>query len=263
MDCSPFEGECVALKFHSEGYHSAVLTYSTEASAPGKSAFPQPLYDLAKSISLLRGHAEEWNIDPDKIVILGFSAGANLCGLYGNLWNSPVLKTAGKPELLQPNALVLCYPMLDLRYHLRMLENNKNENVGLQDITGERDKYLELIDFWKQVNYAQMGVPVPTKQQIWDNSPVWHINKDTPPTFIWHTFEDKLLSPVQSLEYAKALYENNIPCELHIYQKGKHGLSLADKTSAKKREDIDEHIATWMTLVQKWLASQFGDDFDI
>lgn len=66
-----------------------------------------------------------------------------------------------------------------------------------------------------------------------------------------------LLSPVQSLEYAGKLYEQGIPCELHIYENGNHGLSLADQTSVVKEENRDVHIATWTHLAVQWLRQQF------
>ena len=261
LDCSPFEGECVALRFYEEGYHAAVLTYSTEASAPGKSAFPRPLYDLAEAIKFIREQADEWGVDTNKIIILGFSAGANLCGLYGDYWNKSMMHMIGDPDMLRPNAAILCYPMLDLRAHLKIFELEEREGyIDLHSVIGKNDTALGLMDFWKRVNRAQFGHDYPTDQEIRDYSPIFQVSKNVPPTFIWHTFSDPLLTPIQSLEYAKALYENNIPCELHIYEKGKHGLSLADRTSAKKEADINEHIATWVILAIQWLNELFQDE---
>lgn len=154
-----------------------------------------------------------------------------MCALYENLWNGELLRPCGTPEELRPNAAILCYPMLDIRRHQGFPEKG----------------------FVKMMNLAQFGKAEPDENDIRDNSPIFHIGSGTPPTFLWHTFEDPLLSPLQSLEYAKGLHENGVPCELHIYQNGKHGLSLADQTSAMKPEDMDAHIATWVPLAVQWL----------
>lgn len=235
LNCNPFEGECVALRFVCEGFHAAVLRYSTRETAAEQSVYPQPLLDLAEAVKLIRTHAEEWMVDEDKIVLLGFSAGGNVCALYENCWNTGLLQHCKNLELYRPNAAVLCYPMLDIRWH--------------QGIGGK--------EFLNMMNLAQFGREEPNEEDIRNNSPIFHINSETPPTFIWHTFTDPLLSPVQSLEYAKKLHEHGIPCELHIYGNGKHGLSLADRSSAEKEEDIDEHIATWTHLAVGWLRKQF------
>jgi acetyl esterase/lipase len=67
-----------------EGFHAAVLTYSTEASAPGACAYPKPLLDLAEAMATVRGHAAEWVVETSKVATLGFSAGGYLCASYAN-----------------------------------------------------------------------------------------------------------------------------------------------------------------------------------
>lgn len=85
------EGECVALRFNNRNCHAAVLHYATAKSAPGHSHFPRPLEDLAEAICLIRRNARDWGVDPDRIVIVGFSAGAHLCALYSSYWNRKLL----------------------------------------------------------------------------------------------------------------------------------------------------------------------------
>ena len=72
LDCSPTEGECVALRFNNRNCHAAVLHYATAKSAPGHSHFPRPLEDLAEAICLIRRNARDWGVAPDRIVIVGF-----------------------------------------------------------------------------------------------------------------------------------------------------------------------------------------------
>ena len=84
-------------------------------------------------------------------------------------------------------------------------------------------------------------------------SPYYHVTKDTPATFIWHTFEDKLVNVQQSLAYARKLSEFNVPCELHVYETGHHGLSLANETTAQYENEINKNVSTWFNLAVNWL----------
>lgn len=256
LDCSPTEGECVAMHFNRAGYHAAVLIYSTAASAPGRPAISQSLFDMAEAMCLVRQHAEEWNVDSEKIIILGFSAGANLCGLYGNLWNNELLESIGTSDERKPNAVVLCYPPTDLKMNSEYMKSTLFEEMNLESVTGQKRNLL-MQEFWKASNIAAYGKEDPTEDDYWKYSAINFINQDTPPTFLWHTFEDEMVSPLNSIDYAKALFMAGIPCDLHVYQKGRHGLSLADKTSAKKPREINSRVATWAPLAVTWLEELF------
>lgn len=257
LGCSPTEGECVAMHFNRAGFHAAVLIYSTATTAPGKPAIPQALYDMGEVMCLIRRHAEEWNVDSNKIVILGFSAGSHLCGLYGNLWNDgEIFKTIGTPEERKPNAAILCYPPTDLKMNYEFAKTTLSKEMSLESVTGCK-RNLSMMEFWKATNRATYGKEEPTIEDYEKYSPINLINQDTPPTFLWHTFEDEMLSPLNSVCYAKALFERGIPCELHVYQKGQHGLSLADKTSAKNEQEINMRVATWSDLAVSWLEELF------
>lgn len=256
LDCSPSEGECVAMHFNRAGYHAAVLIYSTAATEPGKATIERSLFDMAEAMCLVRQHAEEWNVDSGKVIILGFSAGANLCGLYGNLWNQKPLETIGSPEERRPNAVVLCYPPTDLKMNSEFVKKTMQDEMNLGSVTGQERKLL-MTEFWKASNIAAYGKENPQDEDYAKFSSINYIGQDTPPTFLWHTFEDELVSPLNSINYAKALYELGIPCDLHVYQKGRHGLSLADKTSAKKEREVNPRVATWAPLAVSWLEELF------
>lgn len=110
LGCSPNEGTPVARMLNRAGFHAAVLTYTTAASAPGIDAYPQALFDLADALCLVRAHAAKWHVDPNRIVTLGFSAGGWLCAMHENLWNTELFEGHGTPDERKPNASVLCYP---------------------------------------------------------------------------------------------------------------------------------------------------------
>jgi len=252
LDCSPYEGEPVALQYLAAGFHAAVLIYSTDRSNPGKSMYPYPLFDMAQAIVTVRKHAEEWNVDPDKIYIMGFSAGGNLSALYSNLWHTELLKDYSTPEMRKPNAAVLCYALTDGLMNLEDNQRLNNPDVNLEQVTG-RDELLQMQDLWHRITAAQYGTDAPSAAMAREFSPIEMIGKNTPPTFLWATFGDMLVNPFHSLDYARRLHENGVPCELHLYEKGNHGLALADESSAVVAEQINPHVASWMKLSIEWL----------
>ncbi|MFR3912515.1 MAG: alpha/beta hydrolase [Clostridium paraputrificum] len=80
------------------------------------------------------------------------------------------------------------------------------------------------------------------------------VSKDVPPTFMWHTFEDVLVDVSGIIKYSLALRENNVPFELHIFEKGEHGLALCDRTTARKESHFNNHVIRWFDLCMEWLS---------
>lgn len=259
LDCSPREGECVAMHFAALGFHTFVLNYSTQKNTSYKGVLPQALRDLGEAMCLIRKRAGEWNVDTDKIAVLGFSAGGQLAALYGNLWNSARLDTIGIPEERRPNAIIVSYGLIDMWEHRKMFEwimQDDKKTVDMQIVTGT-SRELRIRNFWKQADIAQFGKCPPLQKEIDSVDAIRYIGSNTPPTFLWHTFEDEIVSPVQALHYAEALYRNQIPCEVHIFERGRHGLSLANETSAEKKEQAVPHVAHWTQLAAEWLEELF------
>lgn len=251
LACSPYEGEPVAVAFNRAGYHAAVLTYSTEESNPGRSAFPQPLCDLADAIRLVRKHTVEWHVNPDRIVVLGFSAGGQVCASYGNLWSEDLLQGHGTPAERQPNAVVLGYPMLDVR---SLGQSGRAGTLDLRQVTGQ-EASTRYEEFFRRSRLASLGDD-PNDETLHLASPLETVGTKTPPTFIWTTFGDQLIDPAQDLAYARRLHEAGVPCELHVFAEGEHGLALADRTCARKPKHIDAHVAHWIELTIEWLDCQ-------
>ncbi|MFT8349601.1 alpha/beta hydrolase [Clostridium saccharoperbutylacetonicum] len=248
------EKECVAIGFNQKGYHAFTLEYSTLSNAKDKSVFPEPLIELAKAIKIIKENSDEWNVDTNKISIIGFSAGANLAANYGVYWNKELLKEVdSNAENLKINTLILCYPLLDFELNDEILKRRYNEVIDSGQVTGENSMEKFALDMMKKSNKAFLGEEEPSIEQMHMVSPVYNISPSVPPTFVWHTFEDGLITVQQSLKYASKLKESNIPCELHIYEKGQHGLSLADETSATKDSDINKNVSTWFQLAVNWL----------
>lgn len=196
--CSDREAEPVALSFSAQGFQTFVLRYSIKE----KAKFPQPLLDAEGAIRALRTHADEWNLDPNRIAVCGFSAGAHLAAC---------LATMSAPEL-RPNALVLGYGAVDRSLH-----------------SPERP------------------------------CPVEHVGPGTPPTFLFHTWEDPVVPVANSLSFAQALNKYSIPFEVHIFQNGQHGMATGKPLSSNGiLENTDADFSDWTRLCANWLFHQFG-----
>ncbi len=253
LGCSPNEGAPVARMLNRAGFHAAVLTYTTAATAPGVDAYPQALFDLADAIRAVRVNATEWAVDQQRIGVLGFSAGGWICAMYETHWNTALFSGHGTPEERQPNAAVLCYPLVDYRGGGMI----KRDEADMEAVLGE-GAAVQMKAFQAAVDKALLGDRELTDELVREISPTDHISDGTPPTFVWTTFGDGLLDPVQSLEYARRLTEAGVPCELHVFQDGAHGLSLATEATAHKPEQVDLHLAHWAELACEWLDRTFA-----
>lgn len=215
------EAEPVAMQFTSAGWHAAVLWYSV---APRR--HPQPLLDLSRAVCILRERAEAWTIDPRKIAVCGFSAGGHLAASLGVHWNKPYLSNVSGILSGQnrPDALILCYPV----------------------ITGGQ--------FRHEGSFQNLLGDAPEPGLLEAMSLEHHVGPHTPPTFLWHTVADQAVPVENSLLFAQALRNHEIPFELHIYFEGSHGLSLATAETALPDKPPDGHVAGWMRLCLEWLA---------
>ncbi len=243
------EAEPVAYKFAANGYQAFVLRYSTIKT--GNSAFPGPLFDLAKAMLLLHEKAVEWGIDTDRIIVCGFSAGGHLAASLGVFWNEAFLTEklagdglingAGLPDarVLKPAALVLGYPVTDQTKSLKEWTTISPEG--------------ETIDLRKICNQATYGKAEPTLEDQIRISPVNHVTVNTPPTFIWHTAEDNMVFVEGSLYFGLELTKQKIPFELHIFEEGPHALSLCDETTVRDEEQLKLTCRAWFGLALSWL----------
>jgi len=252
LGTSDREAEPVALRFNSKGYHAFVLRYTTfyrdgfnfaQGLSPEgneRAKFPQPLLDLAATIALVRKNAEEWNVDPDRIIVTGFSAGGHLAASLGVHWHESFLaeQLSMENEQFKPNALILGYPVLD--YTLMKEETEK-----------EIDEMK--LGLWNISNQAVFGKSDPTWEELEERSTVKHVTSSTPPTFLWHTADDDLVYAQNSLRFAIALAKEKIPYELHVFENGVHGLSLCDETTAGHETHINPDCAVWFDLALNWL----------
>lgn len=251
LNTSDREAEPIAMKFAGEGYNTFVLRYTTYFNGPirdfnnlpegnKESKNPQPLFDLAKSMLTVRENADKWSIDTDKIFVCGFSAGGHLSASLGVHWQDELLKEKFDvdSELFKPNGLILGYPVLDYTL-IKELMLKKG------------DKFSER--FWEVSNNALFGEANPSDEYLRELSPVNYVTSKTPPTFMWHTASDGLVSVRNSVNFATELSKNEIPYELHIFENGGHGLSLCDDVTANNDDHINPEVKVWFDMALTWL----------
>lgn len=208
------EMEPVAVRYQGYGVQCFVLNYSTGK----KTCYVDALRQLGETIELIRENADRWDIDPDRIVLCGFSAGAHLAagfGCYGRLLSQWIGTN------VRPNALMLGYPVITSGEfaHFESIENClKDERINKESISFEA-----------------------------------HVGEDMPPVFLWACADDTEVSIQNALLFSNALASKEIPFELHIFKDGGHGLALGDECTARVESQINENYAKWFELSLKWL----------
>lgn len=254
LGCSDREGEPVALAFAHMGYHAFVLKYSVygaEAfnrefkalSAKKECQYPAPIREVAAAMLKMREKAEEWFIDEDRIAICGFSAGAHNCAMYATHWHRPVITDffGKEKENFRPAACILGYCLSDYTY----MKDQVYKDSGA-------------IELFQKANLSYLGVGNPTAEQLVMVSPVNHVSMDTPPTFLWATAKDELVPVQHSIRLSHALADKGVPFEMHIFEDGCHGLSLATQATAGCPAHRDADAEKWLGLADAWLKKRFS-----
>lgn len=207
---APHEGEGYALYLNSIGLDAFVCQYRVW---PHK--FPLELLDARRAIRFVRANAEQFVIDPNKVAIMGSSAGGHLSGLASTYTDA--IEFEGIDEIDSqnpiPNATILCYSVL---HHPDELEVS---------------------------HYGCFANLMPEDSDLSTVSPDVLVSDSTPPAFIWHTSGDPVVNVINAYLYATALKRHNIPHEMHIFAKGGHGLGLADGW---------DYIHQWAILLENW-----------
>lgn len=209
------EGADYALYLNQHGVTAFVLKYRL-----GSHGYrhPRMLEDAQRAIRTVRARATEWNIDPKRIGIMGSSAGGHLASTALTHFDSgsaeskdPIERQSSRPDLG-----VLCYPVITMGANTH--QGSKSNLLG-------KNPSPELIEF------------LSSEKQV---------NTNTPPCFVWHTAEDKGVKVENSLEFAAALQKHGVPFDLHIYQKGRHGIGLADKPPFGNAHPWSRDLVFWL-----------------
>lgn len=200
---SPSEGESVALKFYEFGYNTFVLTYTVNplSDAP---LHDQPMKDLSRAVRILRANYEALNLNCDKLIISGFSAGGHLCGsLCVHHQEIQDVNDVYHQISNRPNAVILAYPVITT--------GEFSNQPSINSLVGSSGSVEELI-------YYSL------EKQVTENMP---------PCFIWHTANDETVPIENSLLFVQALRKTGVLFAYHVFSEGKHGLSTAEPLTAE------------------------------
>ncbi len=216
--CSDQEGDPVAGWLNGLGVSAFVLDYSV---APAR--HPQPLLDARRAMQFIRANAEKYKIDPNRVGVIGFSAGGHLAASLSNLYGDKFEVPSDDLETIsaRPDLCILSYPVISWGEFCHQ--------GSLDNLLGT-DPDPELVEKTSMENA---------------------VHADTPPTFIWHTAEDLGVPVENSYLYAMALQKHGIPHELHVYPKGNHGLGLATLWTRRH-----PHVGQWRQACESWLFQE-------
>jgi acetyl esterase/lipase len=212
------EGDHYARFLNEYGIAGFVLKYRL---GPGGYHHPAMLQDAARAVRTVRANAGEWKLDPKHIGIMGSSAGGHLASTLLTHYDAgksdaadPIERQSSRPDLG-----ILCYAVI---------------SMGPMGHGGSRDNLLG---------------KDPSPELIRELSNELHVTKDTPPCFIWHTFEDKGVRLENSLQFVAALQKANVPFDFHVYQKGGHGMGLGTtQWNPEKRHPWTRDCIYWLQV---------------
>ncbi len=212
------EGREIADWFTARGFRAFILSYRLTSNGY---VLPVPLLDARRAVQTVRGRAADYHIDPNRIVVIGFSAGGHLAALAGTQFvpgtpeaQDPIARASSRPDYL-----VLGYPWIGA--------------ISLDTSHLNYCKLYNLMDRCEALNTAY--------------SPDLFVTKNTPPTFMYHTFTDQTVPVEQGLRFYEALVKAGVPSEIHIFANGPHGTGLGKGDAA-----LDQ----WPGLLETWLRAQ-------
>ena len=208
-----YEGTDVAKKFNDMGVAAFVLKYRIPNPKTMIDPSIGPLQDAQQAIKIVRESAKQYNINPDKIGIMGFSAGGHLASTEGTHFDKAVIANDSKTSL-RPNFMLLIYPVISFTDSLAHI-GSRNQLIGKS----------------------------PSPEKINEYSNELHITSNTPPTFLVHASDDGAVKVQNSIAFYLALVKNSVPAEMHIYETGGHGFGMKQKN---KNELWMERCKNWM-----------------
>jgi acetyl esterase/lipase len=217
------EAEPIAIRLNGMGLHACILRYSVKPAV-----FPSALCQLANAIGLVREHAVEWNVDPNKVIVMGFSAGGHLAASLGVFWNNEIVteRITYTKEQIKPNGMILSYPVITSGPFAHRGSFDALLGEGHED-----EKLLNLVSL--------------------EN----HVSIDTPPTFLWHTTTDEAVPVENSFLFGEAILKSKGSLEMHIYPKGVHGLALGteETKSTVNQFRVLPEVANWIEMAGRWI----------
>ncbi len=217
------EGPPVAGWLNSLGISAVVLEYTVNREGEnGRPIYPEPQQQALYAMRTLRANAAKLNIDPQRIGVIGFSAGGHLCACVSHGFDRPDCLVDPDGTLgsvsARPDAAILCYPVISSVDYAHV---GSFRNLLGYDVTPEKADFIS----WEK-----------------------NAHPDAPPSFLWHTAEDATVPVENTYMLATALQKNKTPHEVHVFPHGRHGLGLV--TIGDRRVP---GVGQWRSLAENWL----------
>ncbi len=218
--CADREGEPIALAFMPYGYNGFVLHYTVGRKEP----YPAQLREVTLAIKHIKDNADKYGIDPDKLFVVGFSAGGHLTASAGVFWNRPEA-TEGLDipyGYNKPRGIMPIYPVISQKGHAHSLYNLLCKDDPTQD----------------ELDYVSVDK---------------HVTADSAPAFIVHSADDELVDARNSLDFAMAYANAGVEYELHIFPHAQHGVALGNAITDMGNPKWNEPmIAEWVRMAAYW-----------
>jgi acetyl esterase/lipase len=214
------EGHAIAKWLNENGIAGIILKYRLPSDLIMKDKSTGPLQDAQEAMRIIRRNAAEWRIDPDRIGVIGFSAGGHLASTISTHYAEKVYEGKDKVSA-RPDFSLLIYPV-----------------ISFDTTIAHRGTMNNLIG------------PKPDPEQVTRFSNELQIDPKTPPAFLVHSADDKAVPVMNSIRYFEGLKKYNIPAEMHVFQKGGHGYGLAPKGGTE---------SSWPGLCLNWLKAMGFD----
>jgi acetyl esterase/lipase len=213
------EGHQIARWLNSLGVAGFIVQYRHRNTGAGY-GHPAPLQDAQRAIRMVRSRAKQWNIDPGRIGIIGFSAGGHLASSAGTHFKNRYsdAKDAIDSCSCRPDFMILMYPVVSFTEPFTHRGSRKN-------LLGEN----------------------PDRELVENLSNEKQVTPETPPTFLVHADDDKPVPPENSIYFYLALRKAKVPAEMHIYEKGGHGFGPGAKHGA---------VSSWMVRCADWMRGR-------
>jgi acetyl esterase/lipase len=208
------EGYAVAREFNKWGVAAFVVKYRIPNDSSMVDRSIGPLQDAQRAMQVVRMHAKEWNVDRNKVGLMGFSAGGHLASTAATHFQRSYIDNNSNINL-RPDFAILIYPVISFQ-----------DNIGH---IGSRDQLIG---------------KNPPKKFVDSFSNELRVTAQTPPTFLVHATDDDVVPVMNSIAFYEALLRYKIPAELHVYKSGGHGFGMQNPTT---QDEWMERCRNWMT----------------
>ncbi len=210
------EGNAIAKWLNDQGIAGIILKYRLPSDVIMKDKSIGPLQDAQEAMRIIRRNASKWNINPEKIGVIGFSAGGHLASTLSTHYAEKVYNVSDNTSA-RPDFSLLIYPVISFDTTITHMGSRNN-------LIGMKPEEIQVIHFSNDLQ----------------------ITADTPPAFLVHSADDNAVPVMNSIRYFNGLQEMKIPTELHIFQKGGHGYGLSPNGGTE---------SSWPDLCIKWMKA--------